>query len=262
MRVEVAFRSVDARRVLAAATAMTALAGCAEDRRPVATLDQVIIASEDLERNASVTNGYVSLASDGTIDLFPCPLAVARVEPAARRGGEAMQLKLSLSPVNQVTDWCELFVDLPFISEVFPTTYPGSRERIVTAEELVDRAEAGGARLCLVYSIKEPAASYSEVRGALYDVRDASLLATLHADAQVVVPSDHAPPPAPPDRLEVDRRHVNARLVAMQRFREFVRQCVMELEASDHPASRERDAARTASDRPVHPAPPGAYRNP
>lgn len=181
---------------------------------------------------SDVANGYrIIVPRDATSAMFPCSLAVARVvfddEGVTDGLPEAM---LAMRPIGELMDWMELFDDIWSISEVFPITYPRDPNRVVDPFDLVDRAGEFGARLCFVYRLRYQGEVTAEIWGVLYDTDSARVIAAVHSDVCVTPYDDpELEPPLPADRVIGDRRHIDARFIAENQFRESLRSCVLDL---------------------------------
>ncbi len=181
-------------------------------------------------------NDYVLLTSTGTVGLFPCSLAVARItQPLETGSNRAVVVELAMTPANEMIDWMKLFDDCWLISNTFPVTYPDLETPEVETEQLVERARQVGAGLCLIYGVSDHDSSETEIYGVLYDTRDGKLVAAAHAQVRLDGSTDAE---APPGRHENDLRHIDPRVVAHERFRRLVADCVSGLISDDHPLAQ------------------------
>ncbi len=210
-------------------------------------------------RSIAPGNGYIMLTSNGSEGMFPCSLAVARVDtPAYLPSGFIPAPRLAMNPANEMFDWTDLFDDVWSISEVFPVTYPTRKDRQVSPQTLVEYSRSDQAGLCLIYEIVSTRAddvTIVDVHGTLYDARNGAMLIEAHADARVRdITEDQLPPPQPPDRVAVDKRHIDPWFIAQERFRELVRQSILDLVAQDKKILAPRRPQQLIISNPVPPS--------
>ncbi len=234
--------------IILCVAAMTVMAGC---RNPDKNKERLRLADVVLpEQSGPIRvhgalahrprNEYTLLVSDRTEGLFPGTIAVARIAPHWTPTHTLVPASsLEMKPLNQFIDWCDMFDDIWPVAGVFPLTYPNRPNRQVTEQMLVDAAREQGAGMCLIYHIGgecDQNGCSAVMRGQLYDVRDGRLLAEAHADARVkAIFEDQLPPPPPTDRIDIDKRHLDPWFIAHERFRQKLRECVLELIAQDKP---------------------------
>ncbi|MCH7526760.1 MAG: hypothetical protein IID39_04930 [Planctomycetes bacterium] len=196
-------------------------------------------------------NDYVLLTSTGTVGLFPCSLAVARItKPVETGSNRAAVVELAMTPANEMIDWMKLFDDCWLISNTFPVTYPDLEAPEVETEQLVERARLVGAGLCLIYGVSEDDSSETEIYGALYDTRDGKLIAAAHAQVRLDGSTDTE---APPGRHENDLRHIDPRVIVQERFRRLVADCVSGLISDDYPLAQRPPPGGWTHEQPVEP---------
>ncbi len=173
-----------------------------------------------------VHNTYVQVVSAPAERLFPASLAVARVRGDAKNPDGP--IVLASTPSQDLVDWMDLFDDVPMISEVFPVTFARGGKRPVHPVDVIEHARQGGADLCLIYRETASDEHEADVRGAIYATNNGELLALVQADATSPrYKKDDAPPP-PEGRRESDRRHLDARFIARERFLNNARACVLD----------------------------------
>jgi hypothetical protein len=230
-------------RLLAGAVgAATVLAGCVQPERATDSLfekrwPQVSWSQISGTQVEGVRNAYMMMAPGGSVGLFPCSLAVARVTWPADLGSNGSGFVVpAMNPPNEFIDLMELFDDVWEVSEAFPVTQPGQMPRYVEPADLVARARRVGASLCLVYGPSDNDESDTEIRGALYDTRDGALIAAIHARARVDLT---AVVPPPRGRHENDLRHIDSRVLAHERFSQLLSDCVADLIDHDRSLGRQ-----------------------
>ncbi len=221
-----------------------ASSGCHQRHKEQLALEQVVLPANagfstvPDGATAARKNSYVTLVSGRTDGMFPRSLGVARVATPEYSPAEFDSTPhLAMEPVNELSGWMSLFDDIWAVSEVFPITYPTRVDRRTSAETLVEYARSDGAGLCLIYEIttsREGDLSVVDVQGSLYDAESGAQLIEAHADARVRDQTeDQLPPPPPADRIDIDERHIDPLFIAQRRFRELMRDAVLELIARD-----------------------------
>lgn len=220
------------------------VAGCApkDDVYPWTELPQAApkwasLAGPGFSANEQQNPRPIRLASGTTEGLFPASIAIARVVGVGGTDEKSVVVQLAEQPSKEFVDWMELFDDYWQISDVMPLDYPGLRTHTGRAADFVVRAADVGADLCLVYTI-DLFNPECEIRGALYTTFDGRLLATVKSDAEVDLPIDEDDYPAPPEgRTKSDWRHIDPYFIALDSFRENLRQCVRSLIERDKPVN-------------------------
>jgi hypothetical protein len=218
--------------LLAAGALGLALSGCAEKVEPVVVLRPPIewddVATVPV---GDVADGFVNLAPEGTDGLFPSSIAVVRLT-AAESGDEGRSLVLDMHPPNDFLPWNSLFDSLRYVRDAFPlNSHDLSGDPPVPAR-LVQAAGELRAGLCLVYGCTDLSQVESRTRGLLYDTRNGKALAAI--EAAVSVPAPEAVP-HPPDQVEDDLRHCDARYLTDRRFEALVYECVRDLQMHNRP---------------------------
>lgn len=187
--------------------------------------------------NGTADDGYRVLISGKTQGVFPVSLGVARVRGVEREVGVSRveHLELDVKPPVDFLAWNSVFDDLRFVSEVFPLNPKAMDGAPASVATILDAAKALKARACLIYSEAHDSVYESQVRGALYEVATGRQLAAIHSTAHV----DH--PIALDDKddyedLAAEREARDPRLVALRRFEQHLRDCLLQLNANDEPA--------------------------
>jgi len=175
---------------------------------------------------SGVRNTYVQVVSAPAERLFPASLAIARVRGDLKSPDGPVIM--ASTPSRDLVDWMDLFDDVPMISEVFPVTFARGGKRPVRPTDVIEHAGEGGADLCLIYRETAHDEHEADVRGAIYATSNGQLLALVQADATSPrYKKDNAPSP-PEGRRESDRRHLDARFIARERFLNNARACVLD----------------------------------
>ena len=194
------------RMTLSVAAVLLCTAGCRQPEMEVVALEDIVLPTiTTVEKTGSESRGaprnsYVTLVAKQTRGLFPCALAVARVRPMCEGNLDLnSELQMDMAPLNEVFDWLSLFDDTWPVSEVFPLTHPSRARRQITVLDIVEYAHDDGARLCLIYNVRQgetEQGSSAEIQGVLYDTKTGELLAGVHADQYVLgLTEDQLPPP-------------------------------------------------------------------
>lgn len=186
--------------------------------------------------NGAVHDGYRVLVSGKTQGVFPVSIGVARVRGVQREVGAARveQLELDVKPPVDFLVWNSVFDDLRFVSEAFPVNPKAMDGAATSVQTILGAAKALKARACLIYSEVHDTVYESQVRGALYEVATGRQLASIHSVARVDNPialddkDDY-------EDLAAEREARDPRLVALGRFEQHLRDCLLYLHANDEP---------------------------
>lgn len=202
---------------------------------PYRHVEPALLASAPLRAK---TNAYAIVQKGKTVGRFPCSIAVMRVtselpgdfdegdEPAQQR------LKIDLLPEIKAVPWTELFDNFPAITAVKVMGRPSVIFQNVTVPALIKAGRRQNAALALIYGQTDLKDGLVRIVGAMYDTKTNELVATVGAQ---VTPEYGSP--APPDRLEQDRRHEDPECLTAAKFQDLVLCCIDELARMDTPAA-------------------------
>ncbi len=218
------------------ATALLACVGCekksAEYYLPTAA--PVEWGALALGDPVAAEDDYRLIVEEPTQGVFPAALAVARV--AALPVDEQTALVLDMTPEVDFLDWNSLFDDFRSVSEAFPLNEMALDGADVSAASLLDAAEALDAGMLLIYTEVRLSLHRALLRGVLYDVDARRMLASVQSSAYV-------PDPILPDEdcdrdlSSAEQQRRDARLLALARFEQNMRDCMLALMANDEPVS-------------------------
>jgi len=239
-------------RMLVFIVALVVLTGCERRAKPVFTVPTATVAWRDLIDGdvKPPDNDYSLLVSGPTTGEFPVSLAVARIgavapdEPDPPGPGE-YTLAMDMVPTHDFLRWNSVFHDIRPISEVFPLSRVSLNGQNVNVDAILDATVAMTGRTCLVYATADLTATESEIRGVLYSAESGKALAIIHARGVYVEPNederDDATRRSSESGLEKLLTPCTPRLVAEDRFRNLVRDCVLALLKNDRPAIPESE---------------------
>jgi len=201
----------------------------------------------------NVRNSYRHLVPPSSVNVLPCRLAVARVEPVAG-DGKPPRIILAADPQDEFVRWSEMLDDTTLILETFPITYPIYTDREIHAKTILQRARSFDAGLLLIYRETIYPNVAAEIHGVIYEVATGRVLAAIHAEASAPDIDPENPPPPPPGRTELDMRHINARFLALNRFEHLVRQCFLDwIELYNRREGKPNDVPKTTRLTPNRP---------
>ena len=225
------------------------LAGCEKQSEPVVQLRPLIEWQQVSTASVGeVAEGYTHLSAAGTDGLFPASMAVARVT-VQESGDGAGEAVLDMHPPNDMLPWNSLFDDLPYVSDAFPLSERDLSGDAPAPERLLSAASNLSAGLCLVYGCSDPTLTESRVRGVIFDTHAGTPLAAIQAEASVVDPDAV---PHPPELVEDDRSYVDPRVLADERFRHLVYECIRDLKRRDRAVAPQKPDGWTP-DGPIFP---------
>lgn len=217
-----------------AAIILTPTASCNHEKEPppVAYMGPTL-ASEQLgvtDPPADPT-GFVILERRPTVGRFPGAVAVCRLEPpkgyfAPEDRDENTRHLWWVRTIHweEAMGWNDLCNRIPAIRELivldkYATINPDSDLSEIT--RVAGRQEAG---LCLVYGPAPAGPDNAGLWGVILDTQTGEQVAFLRAEAG---PVDYEPPRS--DRLEKDWRHRDPNYLAVVRFQQEVRKCLLAL---------------------------------
>ena len=180
--------------------------------------------------------------------IFPGSLAVTRV--SIEKTGETQQAgyasglpggdpdrplapRLMSDPRNEFLQWNSALDDLFAVGEVFPISGKGLGGGDAEPDQILAAFAALHARLGLVYAVNELSETETEMLGVLYDAKNKSVLAVLHAYSMSVVP----PEVIEESKKPIDMWETDSRALVRARFEKILHACIHELIQRDRPAT-------------------------
>jgi hypothetical protein len=211
--------------------------GCGEkpEPPPVAYMGPTLAGDTlGMDRSVATKSGYTLLSEEPSAGLFPAALAVARLVQPERivRPDNSPGWHVGTIGFEEAITWNSLANTIPSIREVIVMDRQSTVSQTANLEQISSTARRMEARLCLVYGPGSAEADHAGLWGVILDTTAGRKIAVVQAQAG---PEDYEPPS--PARPEVDQRHRDVNYLAMRKFQEQVRRCVLTLIERDQPSA-------------------------
>ncbi len=253
-------RRIEKVELTAAACALMFFCNCAHKQAPVwIQKPQVNWAHVSTRPVEPVRDGYHILAAHPTSGLFPASMAVTRVAIEDDRDPyQMMRPVLAADPRNEFLQWNSALDDQMAIGEVFPIVERDLGGGEADPGQIMAAFQALHARLGLMYAVNELSETETEMFGVVYDTTLAQPVASLHAQARSVFPSeqDEEEGKEPIDLWETD-----SHALVRAEFERLLHDCIREMILRDEPAAVKAPTGWTPA-LPIRPVewPPRRFR--